>query len=162
MTSVRELIRAKGGDVWSIRPDDWVFDALKLMAEKDVGALLVLEGETLVGIISERDYARKVILKGKSSMSTPVRDIMTSALVYVGPEQSIEECMAIMTEKHVRHLPVIQDDRLIGIISIGDVVKAIISDQEFMIEQLEKYIGGYVTHWAHRSAKTLADPQGVT
>jgi CBS domain-containing protein len=155
MTTVRQLLQAKSPDVWSIAPDAWVFDALKLMAEKEVGALLVVKDGKLVGIISERDYARKVILKGKSSMSTPVSDIMTEEVVSVRPEQTIEECMELMTEQHVRHLPVLQGEQLIGVISIGDVVKAIISEQEFMIEQLEKYIGGYVTHWAYRSAKTL-------
>jgi len=119
-----------------------VFDALSLMAEKEVGALLVLEGEKLVGIISERDYARKVILLGKSSKSTAVREIMTAEVICVRPEQTIQECMALMTESHVRHLPVLENDRLSGVISIGDVVKAIISEQEFMIEQLERYIVG--------------------
>ena len=142
MITVRQLLQAKGRDVWSIAPDAWVFDALKLMAEKGIGALLVLEGETLVGILSERDYARKVILKDKSPMDTPVKEIMTQQVVTVSPEQSIQECMGLMTNKRVRHLPVLEDDRLAGIISIGDVVKAIISQQEFMIEQLERYIEG--------------------
>jgi len=142
MTTVRQLLRVKGHDVWSIPPDAWVFDALSLMAEKEVGALLVLEGEKLVGIISERDYARKVILLGKSSKSTAVREIMTAEVICVRPEQTIQECMALMTESHVRHLPVLENDRLSGVISIGDVVKAIISEQEFMIEQLERYIVG--------------------
>ena len=140
MITVRQLLRVKGRDVWSIAPDATVYDALNLMADKKVGALLVLKGEKLVGIISERDYARKVILKGKSTMETPVREIMTGEVVSVGPQQTIQECMALMTEKRFRHLPVFEEDRLIGIISIGDVVKAIISEQEFMIEQLERYI----------------------
>jgi CBS domain-containing protein len=140
MITVRQLLRVKGHDVWSIAPDASVYDALNLMADKKVGALLVLKGEKLVGIISERDYARKVILRGKSSMETPVREIMTGEVVSVGPEQTIQECMALMTEQRFRHLPVFEEDRLIGIISIGDVVKVIISEQEFMIEQLEKYI----------------------
>jgi CBS domain-containing protein len=143
MITVRQLLRVKGHDVWHIAPDALVYDALKLMADKEVGALLVLEGKDVIGIISERDYARKVILKEKSSMGTPVRGIMTRRVMYVRPEQTIQECMALMTDKHIRHLPVLdEDDQLIGIISIGDVVKAIISQQEFMIEQLERYIGG--------------------
>ncbi len=142
MITVRQLLRAKGHDVWHIAPDASVYDALKLMADKEVGALLVLEGEGVIGIISERDYARKVILKEKSSMGTPVREIMTRRVIYVRPEQTIQECMALMTDKHIRHLPVLEDNQLIGIISIGDVVKTIISQQELMIEQLERYIGG--------------------
>ncbi len=142
MITVRQLLRAKGHDVWHIAPDASVYDALKLMADKEVGALLVLEGEDLIGIISERDYARKVILKEKSSMDTPVREIMTHEVISVRPEQTIQECMALMTDKRIRHLPVLENDQLIGIISIGDVVKAIISQQEFMIEQLERYIEG--------------------
>ena len=142
MITVRQLLQAKGGDVWSIAPDAWVFDALKLMADKGIGSLLVLEGEKLVGILSERDYARKVILKDKSSMDTPVKEIMTQEVITIRPEQTIQECMALMTDKRVRHLPVLSDDRLTGVISIGDVVKAIISQQEFMIDQLERYIEG--------------------
>lgn len=142
MITVRQLLQAKGGDVWSIAPDAWVFDALKLMADKGIGSLLVLEGEKLVGILSERDYARKVILKDKSSMDTPVKEIMTQEVITIRPEQTIQECMTLMTEKRVRHLPVLSDDQLVGVISIGDVVKAIISQQEFMIEQLERYIEG--------------------
>ncbi len=142
MKSVRQLLEAKGYDVWSIAPDASVYDALKLMAEKDVGALLVMEGEKLVGIISERDYARKVILKGKSSMQTPVREIMTSKVISVRPESTIGECMALMTDKRIRHLPVLEGRQVVGVISIGDVVKTIISEQEFLIQQLENYIVG--------------------
>lgn len=142
MQTARQLLQAKGHDVWSITPDASVYDALKLMADKEVGALLVLEGENLIGVISERDYARKVILKGKSSIDTPVSEIMTKDVISIRPEQTIKECMALMTEKRVRHLPVLEGNQLIGIISIGDVVKAIISHQEFMIEQLENYITG--------------------
>ncbi|GAB4536268.1 MAG: CBS domain-containing protein [Anaerolineae bacterium] len=142
MLTVGQLLRTKGYDVWSVEPDASVYDALKLMAEKDVGALMVLEGEKLVGIISERDYARKVILKEKSSMDIPVREIMTSQVISVRPEQTIGECMTLMTNERIRHLPVLEDGRLVGIISIGDVVKAIISHQAFMIEQLESYIQG--------------------
>jgi CBS domain-containing protein len=145
MKTVRQLLRAKGYDIWSVAPDDSVYDALKLMADKNVGAVLVTDAGDLVGILSERDYARKVILKGRTSRDTPVREIMTEKVVYVRPDQTTDECMALMTDKRVRHLPVIEDDRLIGIISIGDVVKAIISEQEFMIEQLENYITGRVS-----------------
>ena len=142
MKSVRQLLQAKGRDIHSIAPDARVFEALKLMAEKNVGALLVVEGERLVGVFSERDYARKVILKGKTSKDTAVRDIMTSHVLYVRPEQTIEECMALMTAKHVRHLPVLEEEGLVGVVSIGDVVKAIIAEQEFIIEQLQNYITG--------------------
>lgn len=140
MTIVAQVLQAKGYDIWSVTPDTSVYDAIKMMADKEVGALLVLEGEKLVGIVSERDYARKVILKGKSSKDTPVREIMTSKVYYVRPEQTIEECMALMTAKRIRHLPVLDGDRLVGILSIGDVVKAVIADQEFLIQQLEHYI----------------------
>ncbi len=140
MTIVAQVLQAKGYDIWSVTPDTSVYDAIKMMADKEVGALLVLEDEKLVGIISERDYARKVILKGKSSKDTPVREIMTSKVYYVRPEQTIEECMALMTARRIRHLPVLDGDRLIGILSIGDVVKAVIADQEFLIQQLEHYI----------------------
>ncbi|MEE9551226.1 MAG: CBS domain-containing protein [Candidatus Binatia bacterium] len=143
MKTVIELLKAKGHQYWSVTPDTAVFDALKLMAEKNIGALLVLEGDVLVGFLSERDYARKVILKGKSSKDTPVKEIMSEKVMYVEPEQTVEECMALMTDKRVRHLPVFEGDKLIGIISIGDVVKAIISEQEFIIEQLEHYISGH-------------------
>ncbi len=142
MITVRQLLRGKGHDVWHIAPDASVYDALMLMAIKEIGSLLVIEGEKLVGIISERDYARKVVLKEKTSMDTPVKEIMTQEVISLRPEQTIQECMALMTDKRIRHLPVLENDRLVGIISIGDVVKAIISQQEFMIEQLERYIEG--------------------
>lgn len=142
MRTVKEILQAKGHDIWSISPDASVYEALVVMAEKNVGALLVLEAGNLVGIISERDYARKVILKGKSSLDTPVRDIMTQNMIHVRPEQTIEECMVLMTENHIRHLPVLQNDQLLGIISIGDVVKALIAEKEFIIKQLENYITG--------------------
>ncbi len=142
MTTVKQILQAKGYAIWSIAPDASVYDALKLMADKEIGALLVLEGEKVVGIISERDYARKVILKGKKSADTPVREIMTEHVLYVRSDQSIEECMALMTARHIRHLPVYEGDRLIGVVSIGDVVKSIISHQEFIIEQLQRYIEG--------------------
>lgn len=142
MITVKRLLESKGYDIWSISPDALVYDALRLMAEKNVGALLVMEDERLVGVISERDYARKIILKGKRSANTLVREIMTHRIVSVTSDQSIQECMVLMTEKRIRHLPVYTSDQLVGIISIGDVVKAIISEQEFVIEQLENYIAG--------------------
>lgn len=142
MVTVRQCLQSKGGEIWSIHPDISVYEALEMMAEKDIGALLVLDGEKLVGIFSERDYARKVILQGKSSRDTWVSEIMTPKVVYVRPEQTIEECMALMTDKHIRHLPVLDGERLVGVISIGDVVKAIISEQKFVITQLEHYITG--------------------
>ena len=141
-TSVKQILSEKGNDVWSTSPDTAVFDALKDMSDKGIGALVVLDDQEVVGIFSERDYARKVILKGKSSKDLPVKEIMTRRVICVKPEYSTEECMALMTEKHIRHLPVVADNELVGIISIGDVVKAIISQQEFVIEQLENYITG--------------------
>ena len=144
MKTVAQLLRGKGHEVLSVSPETSVLDALRVMAEKNIGALLVVEGDGLVGIFSERDYARKVVLKGKASKETPVREVMTSPVLYVRPEQTIEDCMALMTDKHVRHLPVLQDERrLVGVISIGDVVKNIIAEQEFMIEQLQNYITGH-------------------
>ena len=140
MTTVNQLLQAKGRDVWSVSPDALVIDALKLMAEKDIGALLVIEGEKLVGIVSERDYARQVDLQGKSSSNTSVKDIMTEGVYFIRPTQTVEECMALMTKHRIRHLPVILDDKLQGVVSIGDIVKEVISKQEFMIEQLENYI----------------------
>ena len=140
MKTIKEILQSKPLGVLSISPEASVLDALRLMAEKEVGALVVLESERLAGIFSERDYARKVILHGKSSKDTSVREIMTSKVVYVRPEQSVEECMALMTDKRIRHLPVLQENRVIGVISIGDVVKEVISEQRFVIEQLEQYI----------------------
>lgn len=143
MHTVGQILRKKGQDIWSISPEATVYEALQMMAEKNVGALVVLEDGELVGIFSERDYARKIVLQGKTSRQTQVREIMTSRVNCVHPEQTTDECMALMTAKHIRHLPVLDDaERLVGVISIGDVVKAIISDQEFVIEQLENYIKG--------------------
>ena len=142
MEFVSQFLEKKGHDVWWVAPETTVFDALQLLANKKVGALLVLEEDSLVGVFSERDYARKVILKGKSSKDTPVEDIMSTKIVCVAPNQSTEECMSLMTEKRVRHLPVMDGEKLIGIISIGDVVKAVIADRENIIEQLEHYITG--------------------
>jgi len=140
MKTVKEILGAKAHNLLSISPQASVLDALKLMAEKDIGALVVLEGDGLAGIFSERDYARKVILHGKSSNATPVSEIMTHKVVCVRPEQSVEECMALMTDRRIRHLPVLEDQKVIGVISIGDVVKEVISEQRFVIEQLEHYI----------------------
>ena len=140
MKSVAELLRGKGHAILSVSPDVPVYEALTVMAEKNVGALLVLEGERLVGILSERDYARKVILKGKSSRETPVHEIMSTHVLYVRQEQTIEDCMALMTDKRVRHLPVFEGEKLVGVVSIGDIVKAIIAEQGFVIEQLQNYI----------------------
>lgn len=140
MRSVQHLLEEKPQQILSIGPDASVLDALKLMAERDVGALVVLDGEKLVGIFSERDYARKIILFGKSSKDTPVSAIMTQRVVCVRPEQTAEECMALMTQKRVRHLPVLSEKKVVGIISIGDVVRAMLTDQQRTIEQLEQYI----------------------
>jgi CBS domain-containing protein len=142
MNTVRRLLQAKGHDVWSTRPDVSVFDALQLMAEKNVGALVVIEEERVIGIFSERDYARKVVLKGKASRETPVSEIMTPNPFTVRPDQTVEECMAAMTEKHIRHLPVVDNGRLVGIISIGDVVKEVIAEQTATITHLQDYIVG--------------------
>ena len=142
MKTVREILRVKGHEVCSVGPDATVYEAVQLMANKEIGALVVMEGAQVVGLISERDYARKVILQGRASSTTRVKEIMITAVVYTHLEQPIEECMALMTEKRTRHLPVIEDGKLVGIISIGDLVKAIIADQKFIIEQLERYISG--------------------
>ena len=142
MQTVRDILKAKGSDVWSVEPDATVFDALQRMADKEVGALVVLQGEQIVGLISERDYARKVILHGRASSTTLVREIMTSPVVYIHLDQAIEECMSLMTEKRTRHLPVIENGKLVGLISIGDIVKSIIADQQFIIEQLVRYVSG--------------------
>ncbi|MSQ73499.1 MAG: CBS domain-containing protein [Betaproteobacteria bacterium] len=140
MKSVAHMLEGKGQKVLSISPEATVFQALQLMAESNVGALVVLEGEHLAGIFSERDYARKIILFGKSSRETLVREIMTATVQCVSPDETVEQCMALMTEKRMRHLPVLDRERVIGVISIGDVVKEMISEQKFIIEQLESYI----------------------
>jgi CBS domain-containing protein len=142
MKTVREIIQDKGSQVWSVNPHTTVYDALQVMADKDIGALLVMEGENLVGIFSERDYARKVILKGKSSREMSVGEIMSTKVFYVLQESTMEECMALMTAEHIRHLPVMEESRVLGVVSIGDVVKGIITEQQFMIDQLERYITG--------------------
>ena len=141
MRYVSELLKKKGNDLWSVSTDTPVYKALELMFEKNCGAVLVMDEEKLVGIFSERDYARKVILKGKSSKDTPVEAIMSSEVVCIEPTQTIDDCMTLMTEKRIRHLPVLEgEETLVGLISIGDVVKEVISEQEFIIHQLEDYI----------------------
>ncbi|MFN0040948.1 MAG: CBS domain-containing protein [Burkholderiales bacterium] len=140
MKTVQQLLEGKRHGVVSVRPDSTVLDALRVMAEKEIGAVLVLEGDRLAGILSERDYARKVVLEGKSSKDTPVSEIMTSKLVCIQPDQSVEECMGIMTDKRIRHLPVLDHKKVVGVISIGDVVKEMLSDKEMVIKQLESYI----------------------
>ena len=140
MNILDTLFGEKNKDVWTVSPEDSVFDAIKLMSDKAVGALPVVLNEKLVGMISERDYARKVILESRSSKETQVKDIMTARVFHIIPNQKVDECMAIMTEHHIRYLPVIEGEKLIGIISVGDVVKYIISDQKFKIEQLEHTI----------------------
>jgi CBS domain-containing protein len=142
MKKVNDILKIKGHDVWSIAPDASVYDAIHLMTDKKVGALTVIEDSKLVGMISETDYTRNVILKGRSSQNTSVKEIMTTQVLYVQPKQDIEDCMVLMTEKRTRHLPVLNEGKLIGLISIGDVVKSIIDEQQFTIEQLEHYITG--------------------
>lgn len=142
MKTVREILLNKGNQVWTVSPDTTVFTALQLMAEKNTGALLVTKDDKVVGILSERDYARKVVLLGKFSKDTLVQEIMSSTIFYVEPSFSTEECMALMIDKRVRHLPVMDNEKLVGIISIGDVVKGVIDEKEFLISQLEHYIKG--------------------
>ncbi|MFN2243256.1 MAG: CBS domain-containing protein [Anaerolineae bacterium] len=154
MATVRDMLKTKGPDIWSVTPDTSVYDALKLMADKNVGAVLVMDGDNIKGILSERDYARKIALQGKTSANTPAGEIMTTRVFCVGPGETAEQVMALMTEKRIRHLPVLENDRLIGIISIGDVVKATIAQKEFIIEQLEEYVRGtpYLPPQATKSA----------
>jgi CBS domain-containing protein len=140
VTHVRHLLDRKGRAIYSVKPDDPVLEAIRVMADHHVGALLVMEGARLVGIVSERDYARKIILKGRSSADTPVSQIMSSPVLTVGPQSSVQECMELMTEHRVRHLPVVESGRVVGVVSIGDLVKAVMQDQQETIEQLESYI----------------------
>jgi CBS domain-containing protein len=142
MRTVRQLLEAKGRDIWTISPDNSVYEALKLMADKNIGALVVMDGNRMVGIFSERDYARKVILQGKFSRDISVSEIMTHEVYSVTPEHTIKECMAVMTRGRFRHLPVLVGEQVVGVVSIGDVVKALLSEQDFMISQLENFIGG--------------------
>lgn len=143
--TVKRLLEEKGHDVWSVPPETTVFDAAKQMAEHGVGALLVCDGDRLIGIFTERDYIRKVALRELSPHTTPVGEVMTERVLYVRPEQKVSECMALMTDKHVRHLPVLEADRVIGMVSIRDVIKDVIAEREFMIAQLENYI---TDNWA--------------
>jgi CBS domain-containing protein len=140
--TVSSILQHKGHHVWSVSPDDSVFQAMSLMADKDIGALVVIGGQTLLGIVSERDYARKVVLLGKSSKDTPVRDIMSSPVVSVSPNHTVDECMRIVTTKRIRHLPVVQDENVIGVVSIGDLVQKVISTQGETIQYLQEYIVG--------------------
>ena len=142
MTTVRQLLDQKGLRIWSIRPDMTVFDAVAEMAEKDIGSLVVMDGEELVGIITERHYARNVVLNGNTSPATLVRDIMERHVIIARPEQSVEHCMALISEKRVRHLPVLEGEKPIGMVSIGDLVKSMVADQKFMVDQLQHYIHG--------------------
>lgn len=140
--TVNDLLRDKGTAVWSITPDATVYEAIQFIAEKGIGALLVKENDRVVGLISERDYARKVILEGRSSRDTLVRDVMSADVVSVRPDQPVSDCMELMTDKRIRHLPVMQDGELLGLVSIGDLVKEVIAEQQFIIDQLENYISG--------------------
>ena len=140
MKPVKNVLQEKGNDIWFISPEASVFDAIELMAEKEVGALLVLEAEKMVGIISEQDYTRKVILKGQSSKETRIKAIMTSPVICTNADQDIQRCMSLMTAKSIRHLPVLENDRLVGVVSLGDLVKAIIAEQQSEIQGLESYI----------------------
>ena len=140
MTKLKMLLKDKGHDIWSVGPDDTVLDAIKMLAEKDIGALIVTKDGKPVGIFTERDYARKVYLEGKSSLDTAVRDIMVAPVICVSPDQLVDECMALMTAKRFRHLPVMDGDKLVGMVSIGDLVKSVIAEQQFTIEQMEHYI----------------------
>lgn len=140
MRTVRQLLGSKTPEVFSVSPDASVLDAIKLMAEKGVGAVLAMQGVRLCGIVSERDYARKVVLQGRSSSNTPVRDIMTAKVVTVRPDDSVDHCMQIVTEHRIRHLPVVESEAIVGVISIGDLVKAVIEDQQVELDQLQRYI----------------------
>ena len=140
MTTLEILLQGKGHDVWSVHPDDTVLDAIKMLAEKDIGALIVIKDDKPVGIFTERDYARNVYLKGKSSLDTAVRDVMVAPVICVKPVQTVDECMALMTAKRFRHLPIMDGDELVGMVSIGDLVKSVIAEQQFTIEQMEHYI----------------------
>jgi len=142
VTTVRHILDAKGHDVYSVRPDDTVLHALQMMEARNIGALLVRDGDRLVGIFTERHYARKVFLKGRSSPKTLVREVMEANVVHVEPEQSAEACMALMTQRRIRHLPVLSEGRLVGIVSIGDLMRSLIADRDFDIGQLVRYVQG--------------------
>lgn len=140
MTLVSQILHAKGRQTWTVSPKTTVYDAVNMMAEHDIGSLVVVENGDVIGMFSERDYARKIILHGKSSKETPVEEIMTHEVLCVSPDQSVEKCMALMTDKRIRHIPILDKGQLVGVISIGDVVKAIISEQQVIINHLEDYI----------------------
>ena len=142
MVTVRQVLREKGSNVWSVAPDATVFEAIQIMAEKGVGALLVMEWSRLVGVISERDYTRKIVLKDRSSRATMVRDIMTEKVIHVSPDTSIDECMILMSDNRIRHLPVLEGERVVGVMSVKDVLHNIISEKQSLIQQLESYITG--------------------
>src|SRR5699024_827321 len=142
MKRISDLLQSKSDQIWSIEPTASVYDAIALMAEKNIGAVMVMEGDRLVGILSERDYARKVILENRTSATTRVDELMTRDIVYAEPTEKVDECMALMTDKRIRHLPVMADGKLLGLVSIGDLVKAVIEHQQFEIDQLEHYISG--------------------
>jgi CBS domain-containing protein len=142
MKLVAAILNSKGSDVWSVTSNGTIFDAVQLMADKNIGSLLVMDGDKLVGIVTERDYARKVILEGKSSKDSAVDEVMTTHMPCVSPERTVDECMALMTDKRVRHLPVLDEKRVVGVVSIGDLVKAVINEQQVIIEQLQDYIHG--------------------
>ncbi len=142
MKLVSDILNSKGHEIFAVKPDDTVFDSLQLMADKGIGALLVMNGDKLVGIVTERDYARKVILEGKSSKDSTVKEIMTTKVLCVSPERTVDECMALMTDKRARHLPVLDHKHVVGVVSIGDLVKTLISEQQILIDQLQHYISG--------------------
>ena len=142
MTTAREILDEKGHDVYAVSPNDTVLDALKVLAERGVGAVLVMQDQKLVGIITERDYARKVILAGKASRDTPVREVMTSKVLYAAPNRTVDECLALMTDINARHLPVLDGETVIGVLSIGDLVRVKLREQRFLIDQLRQYIAG--------------------
>ncbi len=142
MKLVKHILNSKGHEIWSVKPNDTVFDAVKLMADKSIGSLLVMNGDKLVGIVTERDYARKVILEGKSSKDSSVKEVMNSKVLCVSPDQTVDECMALMTDKRLRHLPVLDHKHVVGIVSIGDLVNAVIGEQQILIDHLEHYIQG--------------------
>jgi CBS domain-containing protein len=142
MKTVEDILHAKGRDIYSVRPDDTVYDAVRLMADKGIGSVLVMDEDRLVGILTERDYARKVVLDGRSSKEMRVTEVMTKKVLCVSPERTVDECMALMTDKRARHLPVLDHKRVIGVVSIGDLVKAVIHEQKILIDQLQNYISG--------------------
>ena len=139
MRTVKDILNSKGHDIWHVAPTSTVLEAVELLSEKEVGSLLVMEGEKLVGIVTERDYARKVILEGRSSGDTPVKDVMTTSVLCLDPDKTIQQCMALMTDKRARHLPVLEHKQVVGVVSIGDLVKAVIAEQQFMSDQLQYY-----------------------